>query len=248
MCVISISNFLKSFHKPLDPQSESLENLVQDSGELKGKSIDKQEVPTKTIVNLNTLSSQGRREYMFHTMTIHKNVYDENGRLIIQDILGKIGNIVDRIFAHKRQYEHVSHTFPNPIRWYHVALIHLMEGELNFNTYLGNGQSLYRKTTIVPKGRGPFKNFYEGAVDAIRYKNLDKIQDWSIGSTLEMFERWNGWGYVLYHPTVNSPYLWSCTNYYTKGKYVSDGRFRKNAVSSQIGIAPIYKEILGRLK
>jgi lysozyme family protein len=39
----------------------------------------------------------------------------------------------------------------------------------------------------------------------------------------------------MWHPEVKSPYLWSFSNHYTKGKYVADGHFDSNAVSQQCG-------------
>jgi hypothetical protein len=42
-------------------------------------------------------------------------------------------------------------------------------------------------------------------------------------------------------PPRRSPYLWSMTNHYIRGKYVSDGRFDPVAVSAQAGVASILK-------
>jgi hypothetical protein len=53
-------------------------------------------------------------------------------------------------------------------------------------------------------------------------------------------EKWNGWGYRLYHPSTLSPYLWSGTNHYAKGKYTSDGAWSDTVVSRQLGIVPIW--------
>jgi lysozyme family protein len=46
------------------------------------------------------------------------------------------------------------------------------------------------------------------------------------------------------HPEVLTPYLWSFTNHYTKGKFVADGKFDANAVSKQCGAAAILKLML----
>src|SRR5450759_5224282 len=42
------------------------------------------------------------------------------------------------------------------VKWWFIGLCHSRESNFNFKTYLGNGQSLSRVTTIVPIGRGPF--------------------------------------------------------------------------------------------
>lgn len=240
-----ILEWLNSLFYPdeLHPYKESLPYLLQDNGILKGKSTHEGEI--LTIVQKP--NSQQIRAALYNTMVIKPVVKDESGRVIITDVIGKIDSITNIMIANKARYETVAHKFPNPIKWYHIALIHRLEGNSNFNTYLGNGQSLYRKTTIVPKGRGPFKTFEEGAIDAIKLDKLDLVQDWSIGNTLEMLERFNGWGYVLYHPDVNSPYLWSGTDKYSRGKYTEDGKFDRNKISDQIGIAPIMKVLMEKI-
>jgi lysozyme family protein len=59
-------------------------------------------------------------------------------------------------------------------------------------------------------------------------------------------EGFNGYGYSLYR-NINSPYLWSGSNNYTAGKYIADNVYSKTAVSSQIGIALLLKNILERI-
>jgi hypothetical protein len=98
---------------------------------------------------------------------------------------------------------------------------------------------LSRVTTEVPAGRGPFANFHDGAVDALRYDGLDKIHDWSAASVGYHLEGYNGWGY-LSKPTV-SPYIASWSNKYTSGKYVADHVYDPNAVSQQPGALTILK-------
>jgi len=56
-------------------------------------------------------------------------------------------------------------------------------------------------------------------------------------------ESYNGWGYRLYHPNVKSPYLWSYSNQYEKGKYVADATWDKDAVSAQCGGAVLLKRM-----
>jgi lysozyme family protein len=45
---------------------------------------------------------------------------------------------------------------------------------------------------------------------------------------------------------VPSPYLWSFSNLYTKGKFVADGHFDANAVSAQCGAAVMLKALQGQ--
>jgi len=58
---------------------------------------------------------------------------------------------------------------------------------------------------------------------------------------LGTLEDFNGRGYIKYHPDVLTPYLWSKTNHYVKGKYASDGKFDPELVDKQVGVAAIYK-------
>ena len=54
------------------------------------------------------------------------------------------------------------------VPWWFIGLTHYRESHYNFMTYLGNGQPLNKRTTIVPIGRGPFASFEDGAEDAMR--------------------------------------------------------------------------------
>jgi lysozyme family protein len=109
----------------------------------------------------------------------------------------------------------------------------MREGNFNFGTYLGNGQSLSRPTTIVPIGRGPFSSFEDGAVDALKQQGLLGISDWSLERIAYCLEGFNGFGYRA--KGVNSPYLWAGTNRYTSGKYVRDHVFDPSMVDAQLG-------------
>ena len=42
---------------------------------------------------------------------------------------------------------------------------------------------------------------------------------------------------------INSPYLWSYFNHYTKGKFVADHKYDPNAVSKQCGTAVMLKAL-----
>lgn len=133
------------------------------------------------------------------------------------------------------------------VPWWFVALLHSRESSFNFNTYLGNGQPLNRVTTIVPRGRGPFASFAEGAVDALRLEGFVGARDWSIARTLFRLEKYNGFGYR--GRNVNSPYLWSGSNIYgppeqRSGKFTSDGSFDLNEVDRQLGTAAILKAMM----
>ena len=125
-----------------------------------------------------------------------------------------------------------------------IAAIHGLESGGDFNTHLHNGDPLTERTTHVPRGRPkdgepPF-NWVDSACDALTTRWVD----WSIPGMLYFLERYNGWGYRQHG--INSPYIWSGTNQYTKGKYVSDGHFDSRAVSKQVGAARVLEELVDR--
>lgn len=152
--------------------------------------------------------------------------------------------VADRLMFNRPRYEAVSKALKEKgyvIPWEFIAVTHQRESSGNFDTYLGNGQSLNKKTTIVPKGRGPFSSWEEGAMDALLNAPpyAAKNKDWSIGGTLAKLEEYNGLGYAS--KGIPSPYLWAGTNQYTKGKYVSDGVFNPDHVDTQLGCAGLLK-------
>lgn len=145
------------------------------------------------------------------------------------------------IIAHKDQYLPIQEATGVPYAM--IGIIHLREGNLNFNTYLGNGQFLSMRTTIVPKGRGPFKSFYDGALDALAVDGLSSIKDWRLEKVLYYCESFNGFGYEMYHG-VPSPYVWGGTNIQHIGKYTSDGHWNGSVWDPQPGCAPVLKKIM----
>lgn len=140
-----------------------------------------------------------------------------------------------RLLANKARYQSIEAKTGVP--WYLIAVLHLRESNANFDTYLGNGQSLYRRTTIVPKDRGPFDSFEDGAIDALTIDGLTSVQDWRLEKVLYHCELFNGTGYNL--RGLPSPYIWGGTNVQQPGKYVSDGRFNPRVWDTQPGCAPI---------
>src|SRR5439155_371250 len=128
-----------------------------------------------------------------------------------------------------------------------VAVIHSMEAGGDFTRHLHNGDPLTARTTHVPAGRPrtgkpPF-TWEASAIDALTYQGFGNWKDWSVPGTLYKLEGYNGFGYRDHHPQVLSPYLWSFSNHYARGKYVADGRFSQTAVSQQCGAAVLLKRL-----
>lgn len=127
---------------------------------------------------------------------------------------------------------------------YAIGCIHMMESSFDLKACLHNGEKIIgtnRKTTLVPKGRGPFATFEEAAIDALKTDRVHNVKVWDIPHTLEFLEGFNGWGYR--NKGVKSPYLWSGTTMYTRGKYVSDGKYDPQYVSKQCGCVAVLKQL-----
>lgn len=156
-----------------------------------------------------------------------------------------VDSILSQIRANRPRYDAVSSSMGIP--WFFVAVIHNMEASLNFRKHLHNGDPLTARTVNVPAGRprtgNPPFTWEVSAADALGMKGLSATTDWSLAGLLYQLERYNGWGYRLYHPHVLSPYLWSFSNHYTSGKYVADGTWSDTAVSAQCGAAVLLRRL-----
>lgn len=123
------------------------------------------------------------------------------------------------------------------VPWFVIAVIHEREASQSFNTQLGQGDPLNRKSVHVPAGRGPFKTWEDGAVDALVNcaPRASRWRDWSPGGTMTLLEQYNGLGYA--NRGRPSPYVWAGTNQYSSGKYVRDGVYDPNTIDTQPGCA-----------
>lgn len=156
--------------------------------------------------------------------------------------------IVDRTVKNKARYEAVAARLGVP--WYVVAAIHNLEAGQRFTAHLHNGDPLTARTVKEPPGRpktgAPPFTWEQSAVDALEGKGLHKVGTWTLPVMLYEMERYNGFGYRKRHPEVLTPYLWSFTTAYTKGKFVKDGEFSPAAVSQQCGAVALLKRLADR--
>lgn len=127
--------------------------------------------------------------------------------------------------------------------WYFVGIAHGLEASFNMRKHLHNGDPLNAKTVQVPKGRPdpwlPPSDWVSSAIDAITIEHFATKSDWDILHLLYRLEGYNGYGY--HAKGVPSPYLWSFTNQYVKGKYVADHVFDPDEVSDEVGAAATLK-------
>lgn len=152
----------------------------------------------------------------------------------------------EQLQAQQHRYQAVAE--PLAIPWLLVGLIHQLESGQNFSRHLHNGDPLTARTKQVPAGRPltgepPF-SWEDSARDALMLRHLHQQSDWSLPRLLYELEGYNGWGYRLHHPKVLSPYLWSYSTLYDRGKYVEDGLWSDSARSQQCGAAIVLKQLL----
>ena len=152
---------------------------------------------------------------------------------------------VDAMRKFRDRYEAVGNLVKVP--WYFIGAIHGLEASFNFRSHLHNGDfPLSARTRQVPSGRPsvwlPPVDWASSAKDALKLLGFTGQSDWSIERTLYRFEAYNGFGYR--RKGVASPYLWSFSNHYESGKFVSDGRWNAKAKSQQCGAAVMIKALV----
>ena len=158
------------------------------------------------------------------------------------DVNWCVGKLSDS--DNREQYNRVAEEVCAP--WYFVGIVHAMEASFDFRTHLHNGDPLKARTVQVPSGRPPVWNppndWVSSAVDAMTFDHFADQQDWSLARTLYNWEGYNGWRSRAMG--INTPYLWSFSNHYSKGKVVADNVWDANAVSKQCGAAVMLKALV----
>jgi len=142
----------------------------------------------------------------------------------------------------KKRYVRVGEL--NGVPWYFIAAIHGLEASFNFRAHMHNGDyPLSQRTRQVPSGRPtvwlPPSDWEASATDALRLMGFAGAKDWSLPRILYRLEAYNGFGYRKLGRA--SPYLWSFSNLYDRGKFIADGRFSATARSQQCGAAVMLK-------
>lgn len=130
------------------------------------------------------------------------------------------------------------------VPWYFIGATHGLEASFNFRGHLHNGDfPLTARTRQVPAGRPPIwlppSDWESSAVDAMRHMGFAGQAEWTLTRTLYRFEAYNGFGYR--GRGIPTPYLWSFSNHYERGKFVADGRWSAAARSQQCGAAVMLK-------
>jgi lysozyme family protein len=145
----------------------------------------------------------------------------------------------------RTRYEALGNELKVP--WFFIGTIHGLEASYNFRAHLHNGDyPLSARTRQVPAGRPlvwmPPDDWASSAKDALKLLGFTGKSDWSLERTLYRLEAYNGFGYRK--QGVPSPYLWSFSNHYDRGKYVADGKWSATAKSQQCGAAVLIKALV----
>lgn len=189
--------------------------------------------------------SEGLRakyQNMFDNMVIRPSTKFPDGSSI--DWKKELNKTIAKINYNKNLYIQVE--LRTGCAWQVVGIIHGLECGFAM-AHLFNGDPLTARTVHVPagypkKGSPPF-SWVDSAVEAIDYDRMDTATMKDVPYTLYKLELFNGQGYSKLG--VSTPYLWSGSYFYEKGKYVRDGVYDEHAMSKQIGAAIILKELAG---
>lgn len=156
---------------------------------------------------------------------------------------GEVAWHLKKLQQNRPRYEAVSTATGVP--WWFIGVVHALETSFSFVAHLHNGDPLSARTIHVPKNRpaawNPPNDWETSAIDALAQKNFVGLADWSVAAALYRWESYNGFGY--WNLGINSPYLWSYSNHYTKGKYVADHVYDPEKVSRQCGAAAMLKAL-----
>ena len=155
---------------------------------------------------------------------------------LIKPVQAKL--VAERLLKNRDRFLNLHKACGVPALW--TMAVFEREGP-NFEDYLGNGDPLKEKTLHVPRGRGPFASWEDGAADALHLDEVTTCAEWRWEAACWEWERWNGFGPRMHDRP--SGYLWSGTDHYHGGKYVADGVWSRKAWDQQLGTVIIAKAI-----
>jgi lysozyme family protein len=184
--------------------------------------------------------------------THHEKLWDSaeiNGSQVF-----RIDKVITMYLENKDRYTAIEKMRTGGVPSAIIFTLHGRESTWSFKKHLHEGSPLTGRTKWVPKGRpkappgnGSVYTFEESAEDVLyKLKDLES-KDWTkCDDALFNIESYNGLGYLKFHKDVNSPYIWSGTNHYYRGKYVADGKYSRTAKDKQLGTCAILKRMLDR--
>ncbi len=182
-------------------------------------------------------------------------IYDDNAKQVreMKSLLrGGQAEELELFYAHyqknKLRYEEVARKVGLPPAL--IAALHWRESTGDFGTYMHQGDPLGRPARNHPRNIPLFHRWEPSAVHAFKRqawvgKGLHLTKDTTDLAALATYaEYYNGLGY--WYRRVSSPYVFSGTNQYSRGKYVADGRYSRAARDRQLGVALMIRTISDR--
>jgi hypothetical protein len=88
----------------------------------------------------------------------------------------------------------------------------------------------------------PPNDWDSSAMDALTVEGFTGKTDWSLARVLYRWEAYNGFGSRA--RGINTPYLWSFSTHYERGKFLSDRHWDPNLVSKQCGVAVMLRALV----
>lgn len=173
---------------------------------------------------------------MPHRLEDYQDQYEQLFRdcqIIDADKQREVDAAIAALQAQQARYEALANQVGVP--WYFVAVVHWREASGNFSQSIRDGHRL-------PAGLS-----WEEDAAAVMQEQCGGWHNWSLPGLLYRLEAYNGFGYRQYQ--VNSPYLWSFANCYSRGKYVEHGgksEFDPNQVDKQPGTAVLLHRLVER--
>ena len=225
----------KTFDRESEPEIDSDEDAIKPTERVENIPTDKR---PETILNAPVpINSRSYEQLADEYIAFFLRSKIKPGRE------GAINKAVELALASRGRYLNVGNHLNIP--WWFIAGVHMLESTFNFTTHLHNGDPLTNRTVRVPTGRPadappPF-NWEISAQDALKRQKLADLKDWTLARALWRWERYNGFGYRS--QKVPTPYLWSFSTIYERGKFVRDGKFNADAVSAQCGAAVLLKAL-----
>ena len=162
----------------------------------------------------------------------YRDLYDKMSFIMNRDILCAQDSMISN--SKNSYYKYIEKATKVP--WWMIGSIHMRECDFNFTLNIRDGTPLHEGESFV------------GEAIKIFQKPEYQVKEWNLETVLLKCEIYNGLGYQLYHPTVLSPYLWSMSNLYSKGKYDRDGHFNPDLIDEQVGIAVLLKSLENKIE
>lgn len=180
-----------------------------------------------------------------------REVYDKHAKLLqdydldLADHQWSVNQFQANWERNRTRYEEVARRSGVPAKL--VAAIHFRESSGDFGTYLHQGDPLGRPAVHWPTNIPIFHVWEDAAVHALGLKQ--SIQDdvglqadsSDMAAMATYAEHYNGLGY--HNRGRTSPYVWSGTDNYDRGKYVADGQFDPNTRDRQLGVVAMIRSL-----